>query len=142
MRIDRAAPTTVTAPADLTRLLYWIGLLLLCSAFLQGGLVKAFDFPSAIAEMQHFGMAPATPLAFLVIVGEIGSSLMILTGVLRWFGAAYLCLFTLATTFIASRFWEMSGAVRFSAENTFFEHLGLVGAFLLVAVYDWRARAA
>ena len=39
-------------------------------------------------------------------------------------------------TFVASRFWSAPAADRFMLENGFFEHLGLVGAFLLVAWVD------
>lgn len=118
------------------RLAYRFGLLLLCSAYLQGGLDKAFDFPGAIAEMQHFGLHPAGPMAVLTIVGELGASILVLAGVLRWLAAGYLAVFTLAATFIAGRFWELTGPARLMAENGFFEHLGLVGAFLLVAWID------
>ena len=42
--------------------------------------------------------------------------------------------FTLMATFVALRFWEMPlGHERFMAANSFFEHLGLVGGFVLVA---------
>jgi uncharacterized membrane protein YphA (DoxX/SURF4 family) len=34
------------------------------------------------------------------------------------------------------RFWELAPASRVMAENQFFEHLGLVGGFLLVAWHD------
>lgn len=121
------------------RLIYRGCLLLLCSAYLQGGLDKAFDFPAALAEMQHFGLHPAGPFALLTIAGELGASLLILTGFMRWLGAGYLALFTLAATFIAARFWELTGPARLMSENTFFEHLGLVGAFLLVAWIDFGA---
>jgi uncharacterized membrane protein YphA (DoxX/SURF4 family) len=42
-------------------------------------------------------------------------------------------------TFVASRFWEFSMPDRLMVENTFFEHLGLVGGFLLVAWQDLGA---
>ena len=120
----------------------WIALLLLCAAYLQGGLQKALDFPSAIAEMNHFGLAPATPLALAVIGLELGAAALILAGRLRWLGALALAFFTLMATFVALRFWEMpSGQGRFMAANAFFEHLGLVGGFLLVAWQDLRERA-
>jgi uncharacterized membrane protein YphA (DoxX/SURF4 family) len=120
----------------------WIALLLLCAAYLQGGLQKALDFPSAIAEMNHFGLAPATPWALAVIGLELGAATLILAGRLRWLGALALALFTLMATFVALRFWEMpSGQGRFMAANAFFEHLGLVGGFLLVAWQDLRERA-
>jgi uncharacterized membrane protein YphA (DoxX/SURF4 family) len=31
-------------------------LLMLCAAYIQGGAQKLFDYPGAIAEMQHFGL--------------------------------------------------------------------------------------
>jgi uncharacterized membrane protein YphA (DoxX/SURF4 family) len=125
-----------------TGLIQWCCLLLLCSAYLQGGLEKAFDFPAALAEMRHFGMAPAGPLAVLTIAGELGASVLVLSGVLRWAGAAYLAVFTLAANLVANRFWELSGMARTMAENGFFEHLGLAGACLLVAWLDWQGGAA
>jgi uncharacterized membrane protein YphA (DoxX/SURF4 family) len=42
-------------------------------------------------------------------------------------------------TLIALRFWELpQGQERFMAANAFFEHLGLVGGFLLVAWHDLK----
>jgi len=125
-----------TSPA-----LRWVALLLLCAAYLQGGLNKAMDFNEAITEMNHFGLSPAAPLAIAVIVLELGASALILTGVLRWLGALALGGFTLMATFVALRFWEMPQPERFMAANSFFEHLGLVGGFLLVAWHDLRERA-
>lgn len=118
----------------------WGALLGLVAAYLQGGLDKAFDFPSAIAEMQHFGLAPAVPLAAATIALELIASLMILVGVWRWTAAIALATFTLGATFIANRFWLASGAERFMLENAFFEHLGLVGGFVLVAWMDLGER--
>ena len=122
-------------------LLRWIALLLLCAAYLQGGLNKAMDFDAALAEMNHFGLSPAGPLAVAVIVLELGASALILTGRLRWLGALALGGFTLMATFVALRFWQMPvGQERFMAANSFFEHLGLVGGFLLVAWLDLKER--
>jgi uncharacterized membrane protein YphA (DoxX/SURF4 family) len=122
-------------------IIQWCCLLLLCSAYLQGGLEKAFDFPAALAEMRHFGLAPAAPLALLTIAGELGAALLVLSGWKRWAGAAYLGLFTLAANLVANRFWELSGMGRTMSENGFFEHLGLAGAFFLVAWLDWQRRS-
>ena len=129
----------------LTRLatpsLRWICLLLICAAYLQGGINKLMDFQSAIGEMQHFGLSPPGPMAALVIAGELGASLMILSGFYRWLGAGYLAVFTLMATLLANRYWEIAGPERFMAANGFYEHLGLAGAFLLVAWHDLREEA-
>jgi uncharacterized membrane protein YphA (DoxX/SURF4 family) len=119
----------------------WICLLLLCSAYLQGGINKLTDFGAAVGEMQHFGLSPAAPMAALVIAGELAASAMILTGFYRWLGAGFLGAFTLMATFVANRYWEMAGMERFMAANSFFEHLGLTGAFLLVAWLDLQKGA-
>lgn len=118
----------------------WVALLGLCAAYIQGGLTKAFDFQGALAEMTHFGLSPAGFFAVLVIVLEIVASLMILAGQLRWLGALALAAFTLGATFMANRFWEMAPPERFGATNSFFEHLGLIGGFLLVAWHDLQLR--
>ena len=115
----------------------------LCAAYLQGGLVKLGDFPGAIAEMQHFGLAPAPLFAVLVIVLELGASVLILSGRMRWLGALALAGFTLLATLPALRFWELpAGQQRFMAANSFFEHLGLVGGLLLVTWLDLRDKEA
>jgi uncharacterized membrane protein YphA (DoxX/SURF4 family) len=119
-------------------MLRWLALLALCSAYLQGGLAKAADFAGAVAEMQHFGLAPAALVAAAAIAVEIGASLLILSGRHRWAGAFALAGFTLAATAMANRFWEMAGTERFMATNAFFEHIGLIGAFMLVAWHDLR----
>jgi uncharacterized membrane protein YphA (DoxX/SURF4 family) len=120
--------------------LRWIALLCLCAAYLQGGLTKAADFQSAIAEMNHFGVSPAALFAAVTIVLELGASVLILTGFYRWIGALLLAGFTLFASFLANRFWNMPLPERFMAENAFFEHIGLAGGFLLVAWHDLKDR--
>jgi uncharacterized membrane protein YphA (DoxX/SURF4 family) len=133
--------TTIKAQIDAwfaTPLVRWLALLGLCAAYVQGGLVKATDFAGAIAEQQHFGIVPAVPFAIATIVTELLGSALVLTGFYRWLGALWLAGFTLIATFIANRFWELPQPERFMVENGFFEHLGLVGGFLLAAWTDLK----
>jgi uncharacterized membrane protein YphA (DoxX/SURF4 family) len=134
------AAISVTATRLTTPAIHWIALLALCSAYLQGGLTKLLDFDGAIAEMNHFGLAPAALFAIATIVLELAAPFAILSGRYRWLGALALAAFTLMATFIANRFWELAPPERFMAANAFFEHIGLVGAFLLVAWHDVRSR--
>lgn len=78
--------------------IHWLALLALCAAYLQGGYNKASDFASAVAEMQHFSLQPAAPLAAATIAMELGAALLILSGYWRWLGALALAAFTLAAT--------------------------------------------
>lgn len=137
MATGTIAPTAAPARLKAAGALHALALLALCSAYLQGSLTKLFDFGGAIAEMEHFGLAPPAPFAFGVIALEIGACVLVLSSFHRWLGALALALFTLAATLVALRFWEMpAGFERQMATNAFFEHLGLAGAFLLVALAD------
>ncbi len=137
---DKAVPVAaaIRMPPSWLR---WIALLALCAAYLQGGLVKAMDFPGAVAEVRHLGLDPAGPMAIATIVVELGASLMVLTGVHRWLGALALAAFTLVASFLANRFWQAPPGGQAMMANAFFEHIGLVGGFLLVAWEDRRGRA-
>ena len=115
-----------------------LALLALCGAYLQGGLVKLLDFDGAIAEMAHFGLQPAALFAAAVIVLELGASALVLSGRGRRGAALALAVFTVAASFMANAFWTVDGAARGPQMNAFFEHLGLAGAWLLVAGADDR----
>jgi uncharacterized membrane protein YphA (DoxX/SURF4 family) len=121
-----------------SRLVFFGALLALCSAYLEGGFNKLMDFDAAITEVQHFGLEPAAPMAVATIITELCGSALVLTGMFRWLGALWLAGFTFVATFLANRFWELAPPDRLTVENQFFEHIGLIGGFLLVAWLDVR----
>lgn len=128
---------SIEAGGALSTVMLFLVHLGLCAAYIQGGLVKLTDFPGAVVEMVHFRLNPPALFAVLVIALELGASVMVLTGFLRWLGALALAGFTLLSTLIALRFWEQpAGKVRHADANAFFEHLGLIGGFLLVVWVD------
>lgn len=92
--------------------------------------------------MHHFGLQPAELLAVATIILELGASAMILSGWFRWLGALLLAVFTLAATFVANRFWDISQPDSAMVMNAFFEHLGLCGALLLIVLNDISQRTA
>lgn len=115
--------------------------LLLVGAYLLGTAVKASDWPAAVAEQAHFGMHPPALWAALTIAVEILGPLLILADRLVWLGAGMLGVFTLLAAITANAFWTMpAGQERFMATNAFFEHLGLIGGFVLVALVAKRDR--
>jgi len=123
-----------------TRPVHFVALLGLCGAYIQGGLTKLLDFNAAVAETQSFGLPFAAVATTATIITELAGSALILTGIYRWLGALWLAGFTLFATFVANRFWEMQPPQSFMVENSFFEHLGLIGGFLLIAWLDLRKR--
>jgi uncharacterized membrane protein YphA (DoxX/SURF4 family) len=116
----------------------WLALLLLCSAYLQGAFDKLRDFRAAVAEMRGFGLRPAAPWAVGVITLEFGASVLVLSGWQRWLGALALAGFTLLANLLADRFWAVPRRERQRVANAFFEHMGLAGAFVLVAWIDLK----
>jgi len=114
----------------------WLGLLWLCSAYLQGGLDKLRDFSGAVAEMRSFGLSPPAPWAVCIITLELGAPLLVLSGWQRWAGALALGGFTLLANLMAARYWAVPPRERQRFRNAFFEHWGLVGGFVLVAWFD------
>ncbi|WP_404366579.1 DoxX family protein [Sphingomonas sp. MMS24-J45] len=109
--------------------------LALVSAYLLGAIVKLSDWSAAVAEQAHFGMAPPEVWAAATIAVELIGPLLILSGRLVWLGAGMLGVFTLLAAITANAFWAMpAGQARFMATNAFFEHIGLIGGFILVAL--------
>ncbi|MDE0854124.1 MAG: DoxX family protein [Nevskia sp.] len=110
----------------------------LCLAYVYSGISKLLDFPSAIAEQQHFGMSPPALFAAATIATQLGGSALMLLwrGPLAALGALGLAGFTLLATFVGHPFWRESGMERFNDLNAFLEHFGLVGGFVLVALWE------
>jgi len=134
-------PRFVTAILD-WRPTWFIARLALTSAYLLGGIVKLTDWQGAVAEQAHFGMSPPALWAALTIGLELVGPVLILTGRLVWLGAGMLGVFTLLAAFTANAFWTMPmGQERFMATNAFFEHIGLIGGFIAVAMIAQRREA-
>jgi uncharacterized membrane protein YphA (DoxX/SURF4 family) len=108
-------------------------LLLLCLAYLQGGLSKALNWPAALAEMRHFGLEPAALFAVGVLLFELAAAVAVLLGWRRKQAAWALAVFTLAASWMANPFWSAPPELRLALLNAFCEHLGLVGGLCLAA---------
>lgn len=119
---------------------WFLARLLLVGAYMVGGFAKLTDWSGAVAEQAHFGMSPPALWAGMTIAVEIIGPLLILLGRMVWLGAGMLGVFTLLAAFVANAFWTMEGQERFMATNAFFEHVGLVGGFILAALVAEHAR--
>jgi uncharacterized membrane protein YphA (DoxX/SURF4 family) len=135
--------STVANPGWVDSVLDWrwtwpLARLGLTSAYVIGGLTKLFNFPDAVAEQAHFGLHPPALFAVLTIVVELVGSALVIAGRWLWLGAGALAVFTALATLIAHPFWDMVGHERFIATNAFFEHLGLIAAFVIAALFTTR----
>ena len=134
-RAPRFVVTILDWPAT-----WFLARLALVGAYLLGGLVKLANFPTAIAEQAHFGMTPPAFWAALTIAVELIGPALILAGRWVWLGAGMLGVFTAFAAITANAFWTMQGQDRFMATNAFFEHVGLIGGFALVALIAERRK--
>ncbi len=108
--------------------------------FWSSGLAKLIDFPGAVAEMQHFGVTPAVPMAIAVIILQLGGSALVISGRFVWFGAGVLGVFTALTIPIAHAFWTMTGEMTFIEMMFVFEHVTVIGGLMVVAAIGERLR--
>jgi uncharacterized membrane protein YphA (DoxX/SURF4 family) len=125
-------------PVWVSEILHWQWVLFaarlaLTSAYLLGGLTKLLNFSTAIAEQEHFGFYPGWIWAALTILIELGGSAFVSSGYAVWLGAGALGCLTAVAMLRADNFWAKSGAERLTQANTFFEHLGLIAGFVLIA---------
>jgi uncharacterized membrane protein YphA (DoxX/SURF4 family) len=102
--------------------------------FIIAAIVEIEDFRAAVAAQAHFGMYPPMFWAVVTIIVQITGSVIIISGRRIWLGAGILAVFTASTNVVAHRFREFSGQDIFEFRNEFFEHLGLVGGLVLVAI--------
>lgn len=112
---------------------------LLTLPYWTSGIAKLFDLDGAFAEAAHFGLSPVWLAVAATILVQIGGSLLVILGRLSWLGAGALGIFTAVATLIAHPFWQAADPMlRFHERNTFLEHVGLIGGFMLAAILSRR----
>ena len=138
---------SIDSPRPVAAILAWPGTwflarLALTGPYILGGVVKLTDWQGAVAEQAHFGLHPAALFAAITIAVELIGPALILADRLVWLGAGMLGVFTLLAAIVANNFWAMEGPDRFMATNAFFEHVGLIGGFVAIAILSPRRRHA
>jgi uncharacterized membrane protein YphA (DoxX/SURF4 family) len=119
---------------------WFLARLLLVGAYLLGGIVKASDWPAAVAEQAHFGMHPPQLWAALTIAVEFIGPILVLSGRLVWLGAGMLGVFTALAILLVHRFWAMEGEQGLYAMFFALEHIGLIGGLILVSIISVQPR--
>jgi uncharacterized membrane protein YphA (DoxX/SURF4 family) len=108
--------------------------------FLISGVAKVLDFEGSIAEVRGLtGLEPAVLFAVLVILTQLGGSVLLIAGGrFAWIGALALAGFTTVATLSAHAFWLKPEAEQFLHRNIFFEHVSIVGGLLLLAILTFK----
>jgi transmembrane protein len=108
--------------------------------FLISGVAKVLDFEGSIAEVRGLtGLEPAVLFAVLVILTQLGGSVLLIAGGrFAWIGALALAGFTTVATLSAHAFWLKPEAEQFLHRNIFFEHVSIVGGLVLLAILTFK----
>lgn len=110
--------------------------------FWGSGLSKLLNFSGGMAEMSQFGLEPAWLFNSLTIIVQLTGSALIIFRRATWFGAGMLGVFTFLTIPVVHAFWRLEGERALVAFHTAGEHMGMIGALVLVSILATRSRPA
>lgn len=137
----------MTTPAPIAALLRAPAFAVLARAVLTlpywwSGIAKLTNLKGARAEASDLGLKPAALVVTATIGVQLGGSLALILGRVGWFAAGALGVFTALATLIAHPYWTIADPIeRFHAQNTFLEHIGLIGGLMLAATVVDKERA-
>jgi putative oxidoreductase len=103
--------------------------------FLWSGVSKALNPVAGKAEVAALGLPDAGLFLWLTVTCQICGGLMVLLGLWARLGALALLGFTVMATLLAHGTRGLTGEKREQQETTTFEHLAIVGGFLLVIIH-------
>lgn len=110
--------------------------------FWGSGLIKLIDFSGGMAEMSQFGLEPAWLFNGLTVFVQLTGSALIILNRGTWLGAGMLGVFTFLTIPIVHAFWRLEGERAIMAFHTAGEHMGMIGALVLVSILAARSNQA
>jgi len=111
---------------------------LLTFPFWGSGLAKLIDFSGGVGEMRQFGLEPAVVFNIATIIVQLGGSALIILNRMTWLGAGALGVFTALTIPLVHAFWRLEGERAITAFHTATEHVGMIGALVIVSILAHR----
>ncbi|HWM82476.1 MAG TPA: DoxX family protein [Pseudolabrys sp.] len=108
--------------------------IVLTFVFWGSGLNKLIDFQGGVAEMAMFNLPQPALMNVLVIVVQLGGSLLIILNRWTWLGAGALAAFTALTIPLVHHFWSLPEPQATSSFHTATEHVTVIGSLMLVSI--------
>jgi len=110
-----------------------VGRVLIGGVFIYGGIEHFLALKPLTGMMRQRGVP--LPLTVLVVgsLFQIALGLALIAAVLVPWASLGLVVFTIAATIMFLNFWDMEGATRVGAKNTFVVNVALVGGLLVLA---------
>jgi transmembrane protein len=112
--------------------------LCLTCPFWIAGMNKLLFWDNGVAEMIHVGLPAPEFINAAALTTELVGSALVVANRWTWLGAGALGVFTLWATYLAHRFWDLSGVARTMEFNAFLEHLSISASFIIVTVLAFR----
>jgi transmembrane protein len=112
----------------------WAARIALTLPYWFSGLDKLLHPYAALSEFQHTGLPGSWWMYGLLLVVQIGGSVLVIFNRYVWLGAGTLAVFTAAATYLAHAFWKLDGSARFAEMNVFMEHIALMAGFAFAAL--------
>ncbi|MBS7699276.1 MULTISPECIES: DoxX family protein [unclassified Chelatococcus] len=134
------APSIITAILS-SRVTEVVARIVFTFPFWGSGLAKLIDFRGGVAEMEMFGLNPGWLFNIATIVVQLSGSALIIARWHTWLGAGALGIFTALTIPIVHHFWSLEGDRAITAFHTAGEHVGMIGALVLVSILSLRPAA-
>ena len=131
------APNWVNAITD-NRLFQILARIVLTTPFWAAFVEHGMGFGAWTGTMAHFNLNPPLLFAIFTLLTLLVGTVLVFIDKWAWLGAALLGGFTALTIPIAHAFWTMAEPQRTPEMYTAFEHVALIGAFILVAMLRWR----
>jgi uncharacterized membrane protein YphA (DoxX/SURF4 family) len=118
----------------------WVARVAVATPFLVSGVVKATAFGDAVTEVRALAGEPAELLAALVILTQLGGSLVLLfSRRFAWIGALALAGFTAVATVLGHPFWANDGEQGHRDFLIFLEHIAIAGGIMLAGTHRMKA---
>lgn len=106
--------------------------LLLAWVYLDSGIAKLTHWQDGLAEVAGLGLPAPALMLTLTVVTQLVAGLAIAIGYGARLGALALIGFTLFATVLAHNYWAYEGVDRIRQKITFFEHMAIIGGFLVL----------
>jgi transmembrane protein len=132
-------PTLILAMLD-NRITMGFARLCMILPFLVAGIFKLLNWHAGVSEMASVGLPYPDVFNAAALVTELVGSALVLFNRWTWLGAGALGIFTVLSTFLAHRFWELPEPARTMQMNSFLEHATICAAFILVVVAGHRTQ--
>ena len=117
------------------RATWLIARIVLTLPYWWSGIDKMTHPHAALGEIGGLlGLGAPLPAYIVLLIVQLGGSLLVILNRWAWLGAGALGVFTLLVTILAHAFWKLDGAMRFAEMNTFMEHMALIAGFLFAAM--------